>query len=816
MTQENNSRILDLDIVTEVEGSFLDYAVSVITSRALPDVRDGLKPVHRRILHALNELKITPSTPYKKSARIVGEIIGKYHPHGDTAVYLTMVRMAQDFSLRYPFVDGHGNYGSIDGDSPAAMRYTEARMTPLALEMLKDIEKNTVNMSPNYDGEEKEPDVLPAKFPNLILNGVQGIAVGMATNMPSHNMREVISAILYAIDHNEEYTVEDIIKFIPGPDFPTGGIITNGDSLADIYRTGKGSTIIESKWHTEELKGGKTNIILTELPYMCNKATLITQIADLVREKKVDGISDLRDESDREGIRVVIEIKRDAHLEVVLEKLMKYTNMRSSFPSKFLVLNNKKPVIMDIKQLIQAYIDHQVEILTRRTNYNLDKLIARIHILKGLIIAQTNIDDVVRHIKAAGTSENAKLKLQAIYKLSEEQATAIISLRLSSLTGLEVKRLNDELIEKEDSKQECIDILSSRQNILNVLKSELEEFVQKYGDERRTQIITKKKLSNIEEILETIPDEKVLVSITHNGYIKRSLESDIVRQRRGNKGRAMTKIQEEDFVSQVFSASTRDSVLVFTGAGMSYKLNIFDIPDKSKNARGTQIGSLLERELKDKIQAIVPISNTTKYLILVTEAGFIKKLSISEFSNITKTGLTAMYIRSGDSIKTVVSVDNSDEILLCTASGNAIRFSETWLESSTRDSYGVVGAFLEDNDYVVDADVLTKDSTKDKVVVVTADGYGKLVDITDYRSQRHGGKGVRTTHTENSKGALVGFKAVSGEDEIVIVTGNGEINRQPIDGILEYSRYAQGVKLINLSGSTKVVSISTILAEDEV
>jgi len=809
------SNVIDLDIVEEVRSSFLEYAMSVIASRALPDIRDGLKPVHRRVLFALSELGITPDKPHKKSARIVGEVIGKYHPHGDSAVYGTMVRMAQPFSLRYPFVDGHGNFGSIDGDSAAAMRYTEVRMSPLALEMMKDMNKDTIDMVPNYDGEEHEPVVLPARLPNLLVNGVQGIAVGMATNMFPHNLNEVKGAIFHAIDSNEEYTVDDLLRYISGPDFPTAAIVTNGDALESIYKSGTGNVIIEARWTTEELKGGKTNIVLTELPYMCNKASLITKIAELVREKKVEGITDLRDESDKAGIRVVIELKRDAHVNVIVEQLMRSTSMRTTFSSKFLVLDKGRPMVVDLKHLVQAYLDHQAEVVTRRTHFNLANVRARIHILEGLLSAQQNVDDVIQRIKGSANTDAAKTNLKSAYGYSDEQAQAIVDLRLARLTGMEKDKLVQEMTDKRNLEQTYTHILSSRQNVLAVIREELDEFCNRYGDARRTEITTKKKTSTEEEILETIPDEKVLVSVTHGGYIKRSLESGIVKQKRGHKGRAMTKLQDEDFVTQIFNASTRDSVLLFTSAGMSYKLKIYEIPDRSKSSRGTQIGSLLEREMKDKIQAIVPITPEVDYVLLVTTKGYIKKISISDFDNITKTGLNAMNIREGDTIKTVLPLRKEEEVLLCTGEGNAIRFPEAWLDPMPRDSYGVLGIYLNIGDSVVDADILSPNTNKDKIVVVTADGFGKLVELSDYRLQRHGGRGIRTTHTENSKGALVGLKVVHSDDEIVIVTGGGEINRQPIEGITEYSRYAQGVRLIQLGGNSKVVTVSTIVSEDE-
>lgn len=811
---EQTDKIIDLEISSEVQSSFLDYAMSVITSRALPDVRDGLKPVHRRILYAMNQLGITPNTPYKKSARIVGEIIGKYHPHGDAAVYGTLVRMAQDFSLRYPFVDGHGNFGSIDGDSAAAMRYTEARMTPLALEMLRDLNKETVNMNPNYDGEEIEPSVLPARFPNLLANGVSGIAVGMATNMPPHNLNEICAAIIHAIDSGEQYEVDDLLAFVKGPDFPTAGIVVNGDALSKLYTTGMGNVVVQAKIHEEEHKNGKTNLVVTEIPYMVNKANLLTKIAELVKDKKVDGITDLRDESDRDGMRIVIELKRDAHVDVVKEKLMRLTALRSSFSFKNLVLKDGRPVVLNFKQLVQAYIDHQVDIIEKRTRFDLRKVNDRIHVLEGLKIAQENVDDIIQITRQSKDTETARNALQEKYGISEVQATAILNLRIAGLTGLESAKILNELDEKRTEKDEYTEILSSRQNMLQVLRKEIDELAQKHGDERRTQITVSRAKSTLEEILETIPDERVLVSVTDRGYLKRAPEDSIVRQRRGNRGRVMTKLQDEDFVTQVFTASTRDSVLLFTEFGIAHKINVYDIPEKSKAARGTPVGSMLGKDLKENVQSIVPISNDVDYILFVTSRGYIKKTPIADFENITRVGLNAMNVRPNDRIVKVIPVKKGQEILLCTREGNAIRFREDWVAEMPRDSYGVLGIYVGKKDAVVDADIVPDKESNKKIVMVTADGYGKRVDLGEYRLQRHGGRGVRTTHTKNSKGALIGLKVVDEDDEIVIVTNTGEVNRQPIEGIVEYSRYAQGVKLLNMTADSKVVSVSTIIAED--
>jgi len=811
---ENLERIIDLEISKEVESSFLDYAMSVITSRALPDVRDGLKPVHRRVLYAMHHLGIGPNSPYKKSARIVGEIIGKYHPHGDAAVYGTLVRMAQDFSMRYPLVDGHGNFGSIDGDSAAAMRYTEARLTPLAVEMLRDIGKETVDMVPNYDNEEVEPSVLPAKFPNILANGVQGIAVGMATNMPPHNLREICAAITKAIDMDEQYEVSDLLEYVKGPDFPTGGIVTNGNVLPSIYTTGTGTVSVESKIEFEEYKGGKSALVVTELPYMVNKANLIAKIAELVKEKKVEGIADLRDESDRDGIRIVIELKRDAHVDVIRERLMRQTALRTTFAVKNLVLQNGKPQVMNLKQLVQAYIDHQAEIIRRRTEYDLKKVEERIHILEGLLVAQNNIDDVIKIVRSSKDAEEAKFALKAKYSISDIQSAAIVNMRIAGLTNLEATKLRDEMAEKQEQKRKYMEILSSRKNILQVLKAEIAELGEKYGDDRRTEITTREAKSSLEEVLETIPDERVIVSVTNRGYMKRAPENSIVRQRRGNRARVMTKLQDDDFVAQVFSASTRDSVLMFTDSGIVHKVNVYDIPEKSKVARGIHVGSLLGKELKGNVQSIVPLSGESTHVLFITERGYVKKTRISDFDNITRAGLLAMNVRTNDRIVKVIGVKPGDEILICTKEGNAIRFRESSLDEMPRDSFGVLGICLDKGDCVVDADILS-DKQQNKIVVITADGYGKLVDLAEYRVQRHGGCGIRTTHTRNAKGALVGLKVVGEGDEIVMVTDTGEINRQPIEGIVEYSRYAQGVKLLNLSANSKVVSVSTIYSEDD-
>jgi len=816
--------IEEVNISHEMKNSFMDYAMSVIVSRALPDVRDGLKPVHRRILYAMNELGMGPDKPYKKSARIVGEVIGKYHPHGDQAVYDTMVRMAQDFSFRYELIDGHGNFGSVDGDAPAAMRYTEARLSKIATELLRDINKNTIDFQDNYDGSEKEPKVLPARFPNLLVNGGTGIAVGMATNIPPHNLNEVIDGVLACID-NPEIEIKELIKFIQGPDFPTGGIILGREGIRKAYETGRGSITIRAKAMIEEMPGGKERIIVNELPFQVNKAKLIEKIAELVRDKKIDGITDLRDESDREGMRIVIELRRDANAQVILNNLFKQTMMQVSFGVNMLALVDGQPKILNIKSVILEYIKHQQEIVRRRSEYDLRKAEARKHIIDGLKKAIDIVDDLVDRmgpIRSAKDREEARQNLMSetftiegrVVPLgfTEEQANAILDMRLQQLTGLSIERLMEELEELIAKIEELQEILRSPERLNQVIKDELTAMKNEYGDARRTRITAEEQDIDIEDL---IAEQEVVVTLTHSGYIKRLPADTYKSQRRGGRGVQGIGTRDDDFVEHLLTTNTHNTLLFFSNRGRVYRLKAYEVPEFSRTAKGIPIINLIQIEKGETIQAIIPIKEYVEdhYLFFATKNGIVKKTALSEFENIRKGGLFAITLKEDDELIGVRLTDGNQEIIMGTKLGMSIRFPESDVRAMGRAAAGVKGISLAKNDVVIDMDIVHEGAT---VLIVTENGYGKRTPIEEYRAQTRGGKGIKTLNVTQRNGAIVGLKVIRAEDDIMIITQAGVLIRLNVDTISTMGRYTQGVRLIRLDGEDQRVATVARVEKSEV
>lgn len=817
-------RVEDVNISHEMRNSFMDYAMSVIVSRALPDVRDGLKPVHRRILYAMNELGMTPDKAYKKSARIVGEVIGKYHPHGDAAVYETMVRMAQDFSYRYMLIDGHGNFGSVDGDPAAAMRYTEARLSKIATELLRDIKKETVDFQENYDGSEQEPKVLPARFPALLVNGSAGIAVGMATNIPPHNLNEVIDGVLALID-NPDMDIKEINRIIPGPDFPTGGTILGRDGIRRAYESGRGSVTIRAKSVIEEMSGGKERIIITELPYQVNKARLIEKIAELVRDKKIDGITDLRDESDRDGMRVVIELRRDANPQVMLNNLYKQTTMQSTFGVNMLALVDGQPKILNIKQVLVEYIKHQQEIIRRRSEYDLRRAEARKHIIDGLKKAIDIVDYLVDRlgpIRSAADREEARNNLMSetftiegkVVPLgfTEEQANAILDMRLQQLTGLSIERLMAELEELIARIKDLTEILESSERLNQVLKEELTEVKDEYGDARRTVISADEQDIDIEDL---IAEQEVAVTLTHGGYIKRLPADTYKSQRRGGRGVQGAGMRDDDFVEHLLTTSTHNTLLFFSNKGRVYRLKAYEVPEYGRTAKGLPIINLIQIEKGEKIQAIIPIKEFTDehYLFFATINGVVKKTALSDFENIRRSGIVAVTLREDDELIGVRLTDGAQEIIMGTRLGMSIRFSESDVRSMGRSAAGVKGISLAKADKVIDMDTVHEGAT---VLIVTEYGYGKRTPIEEYRTQTRGGKGIKTLNVTKRNGEIVGLKVIREEDDIMIITQAGVIIRLNVDNISTMGRYTQGVRLIRLDeGDEQRVSTVTRVAKSE-
>ncbi|AIQ61757.1 DNA gyrase subunit A [Paenibacillus stellifer] len=806
MAEQNNPQIRDRDIGTEMRESFMDYAMSIIVSRALPDVRDGLKPVHRRILYAMSELGMSPDKPYKKSARIVGEVIGKYHPHGDSAVYETMVRMAQDFSMRYMLVDGHGNFGSIDGDMAAAMRYTEARLSKIAMEMLRDLNKETVDFNPNYDGEEQEPDVLPARFPNLLVNGVGGIAVGMATNIPPHNLGEVVDGV-QAMIKNPDITPMELMEYIKGPDFPTGGFILGREGIRQAYRTGRGSVTMRAKATIED-NNGKARIVVNELPYQVNKARLVEKIAELVREKRVDGITDLRDESDRNGMRVVVEVRRDVNPNVVLNNLYKHTAMQSTFGINMLAIVDKEPKILNLRDVLYHYLQHQIIVIRRRTEYDLKKAEARAHILEGLRIALDNLDEVIALIRASRTVDIAREGLISTFDLSVEQAQAILDMRMQRLTGLERDKIENEYNELLAKIAEYKAILADETLVLEIISNELQEIRERFGDDRRTEITIGEE-SILDEDL--IPREEVVITVTHTGYIKRLPVTTYRSQKRGGRGVIGMDTKEQDFVEHLFVSNSHNYLMFFTDKGKVYRIKAYEIPELGRAARGTPIINLIQIEQGEKISAVIQIEETDsdKYLFFATREGIVKKTPLEDYNNIRKGGLIAINLREEDELIDVKLTDGKQKLILGTADGMSITFSEEDVRSMGRSATGVKGITLDDKDHVIGMDCIDKELD---VLIVTANGYGKRTPASDYRLQTRGGKGIKTINLTEKNGRVVSLKVVKQEEDLMIITTGGTLIRMSMDGISTMGRYAQGVKLINTRDDD---SVSTVCRTDK-
>lgn len=806
-----SEKIIPVDIEDEMKGSYIDYSMSVIVARALPDVRDGMKPVHRRVLFGMHELGLASNKPYKKSARIVGEVLGKYHPHGDMAVYDTMVRMAQDFSMRYLLVDGQGNFGSVDGDSPAAMRYTEARLTRIAEEMLKDLEKNTVDFVPNFDDTLQEPSVLPALFPNLLCNGASGIAVGMATNIPPHNLREVVDACIAYIRDNT-ITNEKLLKYIPAPDFPTGGIIYGYEGVKEAYTTGKGRIVVRARATIETGKGDRQKIVVTELPYQVNKAALIEKIADLVSEKKLEDISDIRDESDRDGLRVVVELKREANAEVVLNNLYKHTQMQTTFGVIMLALVDGRPQILQLRDMIRHFIEHRNEVIVRRTKYDLDEAEKRAHILEGYIIALDNIDEVIELIKKSKDVETAKNGLMRKFKLTEIQAKAILDMRLQRLTGLERKKIEEEYRATIQLIEKLRAILKNKQLQLKIIEDELREIKEKYGDDRRTEIVYKAEEFSIEDM---IAEEDVVITISHSGFIKRFPVSGYRRQTRGGKGVTGATTREDDFVEHMFIASTHDYILIFTDQGRCYWLKVFEIPEGGRTAKGKSINNLIAKDPQEKIASFIAVKefDDQHFVFMVTEQGIVKKVSLSEFSNPRRSGIVAANLKENDRLVDVKLTDGTQDIIIGTRNGMAIRFHENEIRPMGRSAAGVRGINLAKGDHVVGAVNLRRKGTT--VLVATEKGFGKRSEEAEYRISHRGGKGIITVKISDKTGSMVAIKEVVDTDDIVVVTTNGMVIRQHATDIRVAGRNTQGVRLIRLEEGDAIADVAAVVAEEE-
>ena len=808
--EENNNRIIPVEIAEEMKNSYIDYAMSVIAGRALPDVRDGLKPVHRRILYSMSELNLTPDKPYRKSARIVGDVLGKYHPHGDTAVYYAMVRMAQDFSTRGLLVDGHGNFGSVDGDSPAAMRYTEAKMSKLSLELLRDIEKETVDFVPNFDESLKEPAVLPSRFPNLLVNGSNGIAVGMATSVPPHNLGEVIDATVQLID-NPECTVEDLMQNIQGPDFPTAAIIMGKESIADAYKTGRGKVKVRARASIEELPKGRQQIVVTEIPYQVNKAKLVERIAELVKDKKLEGISDLRDESNRQGMRIVIELKRDANANIVLNNLYKHSQMEDTFSIIMLALVDGVPRVLNLKQILYYYLEHQKDDVTRRTKFELNKAEARAHILEGLRIALDNIDAVISLIRASKTTAEAKAGLIEKFNLSDIQAQAILDMRLQRLTGLERDKIEEEYRELMKKIERLRAILADEKLLLGVIKKEILEIKEKYADERRTEI---RHAEGEIDMRDLISDEEITITLTHFGYIKRLPSDTYKSQKRGGKGVAALTTREEDFVKHLITTRTHSRLLFFTNRGRVFRLDAFEIPEGKRQSKGTAIVNLLQLAPNEKIATLIAIdaNDNNTYSLLATKKGIVKKTNREEFKNINKAGLIAIGLRADDELIDVKVTDGNKEVLLVTKDGMSIRFDENDIRPMGRTAMGVKGITLSGDDEVVSMSLCDEGSD---LLVVSENGLGKRTDINEYRSQIRAGKGIKTYNNSEKTGKLVGAEMVNEDDEIMIINSDGVLIRLKVSDISIFGRVTSGVKLMKTDDEVNVVSIAKINMEEE-
>ena len=807
-----NPDVIDVDLNSEMKNSFLSYAMSVIVSRALPDVRDGLKPVHRRILYAMDQIGVYHDRPHKKSARIVGDVIGKYHPHGDTAVYEAMVRMAQDFSYRYPLVDGHGNFGSVDGYPAAAMRYTEARMSKLAYEMLRELDKNTVDFGDNYDGSEQEPLILPARYPNLLVNGATGIAVGMATNIPTHNLVEVIDGVLALIE-NPEISIDGLMEYIPAPDFPTGGIIMGGQQVRKAYHTGTGTIIIRSKVKTATLKNGKQEIIITEIPYQVNKSKLIDKIGELAKEKIIEGVTDLRDESSRKGMKIVIELRKDANVNVILNNLYKLSQMQVTYGINMIALDKGQPKVLNLKQILECYLEHQVEVITRRTEYDLAKAKARLHIVEGLLIALANIDEVVHTIKESETTEIATKSLITKFILSEIQAKAILDMRLQTLTGLQVNKLQDEKIKLEELVADLEDILAHHERKMQIIVTELKEIQRKYGDKRMSELDFSSDLDVQDEDL--IPVEDVIITITNKGYIKRMRVDGYRAQKRGGKGITGTKMQGDDFVERVLFTSSHDNLLFFTNLGKVYTLKAFQIPAATRISKGLPLVNILPFEEGEKLATVINIQSVEQggYLMFATKNGGIKKTELIEYKNIRSTGIRAIVLNEGDEVIDAALTDGTKDVIIGASNGKAVRFNESLVRSTKRAASGVKGIRVAEGQKAIGMCIVN--SEEDEIIILTSNGYGKRTSVEDFKVKGRNGKGVKFMNLTEKNGIPVCLKTVTGEDDLMIITDKGMIVRTHLDEISTIGRDTQGVRIISLNDGQNVASIAIVPRSDD-
>ena len=808
--QDNN--LIDVNLTSEMKTSFIDYAMSVIVARALPDVRDGLKPVHRRILYGMNELGVTPDKPHKKSARIRGDVMCKYHPHGDYSIYEAIVRMAQWWSYRYMLVDGHGNFGSMDGDGAAAQRYTEARMSKIALEMLRDINKNTVDFADNYDASEREPMVLPARFPNLLVNGATGIAVGMATNIPPHNLGETIDAVKLMMD-NPEVTTRELMEVLPGPDFPTGALVMGKSGIHKAYETGKGSIVLRSRTEIEVTKSGRERIVVTEFPYMVNKTKVHEHIVRLVQEKRIEGITAVRDESNREGVRFVIEVRRDASANVILNNLFKMTQMQTNFGFNMLAIQNGVPKILSLRQILGAYIEHQKEVVTRRTIFDKEKAEARAHILEGLLIALDHIDEVIRIIRNSQTDAEAQAELMAKFKLSERQSQAILDMRLRRLTGLERDKIQSEYDDLVALIADLTDILAKPERVATIIKEELEEVKRKFGDARRTELMIGEVLSLEDEDL--IEETDVLITLSNKGYIKRLDQAEFTAQKRGGRGVQGTGVKDDDFVRELVSTSTHDHLLFFTNKGRVYRLKGYEIPEYGRTAKGLPIVNLLKLDEGESIQTIINVEQDRSdeaYLFFTTRQGLVKRTNVAEFSNIRQNGLKALNLRDEDELINVFLTDGNTDVIIGTKYGYSVRFNEAVVRNMGRSATGVRGVNLREGDKVVGASVVTD---QDEVLIITEKGYGKRTIASEYPTKGRGGKGIKTANITEKNGALAGLLTVKGDEDLMIITDTGVMIRTGVANISQTGRSTQGVKVMRLDQDAKIVTFTTVQPDEK-
>ena len=810
LMQDRN--LVNVNLTKEMKTSFIDYAMSVIVARALPDVRDGLKPVHRRILYGMNELGVTPDKPHKKSARITGDVMGKYHPHGDYSIYEAMVRMAQWWSYRYMLVDGHGNFGSMDGDGAAAQRYTEARMSKIALEMLRDINKNTVDFVDNYDANEREPLVLPARFPNLLVNGATGIAVGMATNIPPHNLGETIDAVKLVMD-NPEVTTKDLMEVLPGPDFPTGALVMGKSGIHKAYETGKGSIVLRSRTEIEETKTGRERIVVTEFPYMVNKTKVHEHIVRLVQEKRIEGITAVRDESNREGVRFVIEVKRDASANVILNNLFKMTQMQTNFGFNMLAIQNGVPKILSLRQILDAYIEHQKEVVVRRTRFDKEKAEARAHILEGLLIALDHIDEVIRIIRASETDAEAQAELMSKFKLSERQSQAILDMRLRRLTGLERDKIQSEYDDLLALIADLADILAKPERVSQIIKEELDEVKRKFGDQRRTELMVGEVLSLEDEDL--IEESDVLITLSNKGYIKRLDQAEFTAQKRGGRGVQGTGVKDDDFVRELVSTSTHDHLLFFTNKGRVYRLKGYEIPEYGRTAKGLPVVNLLKLDEGESIQTIINVESERSddaYLFFTTRHGIVKRTSVKEFANIRQNGLKALNLKDEDELINVLLTEEDTDIIIGTKFGYAVRFNQSAVRGMSRIATGVKGVNLREGDTVVGASVITD---QDEVLIITEKGYGKRTVATEYPTKGRGGKGMKTANVAEKNGPLSGLLTVKGDEDLMIITDTGVMIRTNVANISQTGRSTMGVKVMRLDQDAKIVTFTTVAAAEK-